>query len=333
MSVFLPFRQGVIGLPQPDSLWCAFGLTEKPEKDWVKSLEIIQPWRADFLNFQEAGFKCLPEMSDEKKIFSGGLLELNKHKKLNQNRFLALLRVVKAGGTIIVSGDKLSGAQSFMKWVNAIVSVTQKLSKAHGIAFWLTVPEDIQENELETLQQLPQSFENAFTTQAGMFSNGRIDQGSQMLVKHMERVVFGKTADFGAGWGFLSYEAIKQAKKLAELDLYEADYNSLEAAKRHIGSLHASLPVDYFWQDITSEPIDRIYDTILSNPPFHDGRAADVALGQKFISVAAQRLKPGGCFLMVANRQLPYETTLQKCFRKVLLLEEQNGFKVIEARK
>ena len=333
MSVFLPFRQGVIGLPQPESFWCAFGLTEKPEKEWVKSLEIIQPWRGDFLTLQQAGFKCLPELPDKAKRFTGGLLELNKHKKLNQNRFLALLRVVKAGGTIIVSGDKLSGAQSFLKWVNVIVPITQKLSKAHGIAFWLTVPEDIQENELETLQQLPQSFENAFTTEAGMFSNGRIDQGSQMLVKHMERVVFGKTADFGAGWGFLSYEAIKQAKKLTELDLYEADYNSLEAAKTHIGSLHASLPVDYFWQDITSEPINRIYDTILSNPPFHDGRAADVALGQKFISVAAQRLKPGGCFLMVANRQLPYETTLQKCFRKVLLLEEQSGFKVIEARK
>ena len=333
MSVFLPFRQGVIGLPQPDSLWCAFGLTEKPEKDWVKSLEIIQPWRADFLNFQEAGFKCLPEMSDEKKIFSGGLLELNKHKKLNQNRFLALLRVVKAGGTIIVSGDKLSGAQSFLKWVNAIVPVEQKLSKAHGIVFWLTVPEDLQEKELERLVERPQSFEDGFTTQAGMFSNGRIDQGSQMLVKYMDRVVFGKTADFGAGWGYLSYEAIKEAKKLDELDLYEADYNSLAAAKKHLGKLSTQITIDYLWKDITREPIERIYDTILSNPPFHEGRAADVSLGQKFIETAARRLKPGGCFLMVANRQLPYEATLQKCFRKVLVLEEQSGFKVIEARK
>ena len=333
MSVFLPFRQGVIGLPQPESFWCAFGLTEKPEKEWVKSIEIIQPWRADFLNFQEAGFKCLPEMSDEKKIFSGGLLELNKHKKFNRNRFLTLLRVVKAGGTIVVSGDKSSGASSFMKWVNVIVPAEQKLSKAHGIVFWLTVPEELDEKLLETLIERPQSFDDGFTTQAGMFSNGRIDQGSQMLVKYMDRVVFGKTADFGAGWGYLSYEAIKEAKKLDELDLYEADYNSLAAAKKHLGKLSTRITIDYLWKDITREPIERIYDTILSNPPFHDGRATDVTLGQKFIETAARRLKPGGCFLMVANRQLPYEATLQKCFRKVLVLEEQNGFKVIEARK
>lgn len=333
MSVFLPFDQQFLEIPQAGSLWVAFGLTEIPDHSLVKSLTIIQPWRVDFLNLQQAGFKCLPVLSNETGAFTGGLLELNKHKKQNQNRFLTLLRVVKAGGVIVVSGDKSSGAQSFMKWVNGITPISQKLSKNHGIVFWLTVPEDLDDDNIQSLMGEPQNFESAFTTEAGMFSHGRIDQGSQMLVKYMERIVFGKTADFGAGWGYLSYEAIKQAKKLTEIDLYEADYNALKAAEKHLADTNPPITINYFWQDVICEPSEKIYDTILSNPPFHEGRAADVSLGQKFIEIAAQRLKPGGCLLMVANRQLPYEATLIKVFRKVLVLEEQNGFKVFEARK
>ena len=333
MTVFLPFDQHFLESPQLENSWVAFGLTEIPDQSFLKSLTIIQPWRADFLNLQQAGFQCLPVLSNEPEEFAGGLLELNKHKKQNQNRFLTLLRLVKAGGVIVVSGDKSSGAHSFMKWVNEIIPISQKLSKNHGIVFWLTVPNDLEDDKIQSLMGEPQKFESAFTTEAGMFSHGRIDQGSQMLVKYMERIVFGKTADFGAGWGYLSYEAIKEAKKLSEIDLYEADYNALKAAQKHLAGLNHSIAINYFWHDVIREPSEKIYDTILSNPPFHEGRAADVSLGQNFIEIAARHLKPGGCLLMVANRQLPYEATLNKVFCKVFMREEQNGFKVFEARK
>ncbi len=76
-----------------------------------------------------------------------------------------------------------------------------------------------------------------------------------------------------------------------------------------------------------------IYDTVIMNPPFHEGRVTDVSLGQAFIAAAASRLKPGGRLLMVANRQLPYETTLKGLFKNVTLLEEANGFKIFDAKK
>lgn len=333
MSVFLPFNQQIFQSPLAGSSWAAFGLTEIPDKHWLQTVNIIQPWRTDFLRLQGAGFQCAPTVSGMAQKFDGGLLQLNKHKGQNQNRFLELMRMVKAGGRIVVSGDKSAGAQSFLKWVSAINVVEGKLSKNHGIVFWLTVKDRLGEKTIDSLAAKPRLIDGIFQSEAGMFSHGRADTGSKMLVRHMDRIVFGKTADFGAGWGYLSYEAIKEAKKLTEIDLYEADYNALKAAEKHLEKRDRTIAAHYFWRDIIGEPIEKIYDTILSNPPFHEGRATDVSLGQKFIEVAAKRLKPGGCLLMVANRQLPYETTINKLFRKAIVLEEQNGFKVFEARK
>ena len=75
------------------------------------------------------------------------------------------------------------------------------------------------------------------------------------------------------------------------------------------------------------------YDWVIMNPPFHSGRAAEPALGQRFIEVASSTLPRGGRLLMVANRNLPYEQILEKTFRRVEKLSERDGFKVFEANK
>jgi 16S rRNA (guanine1207-N2)-methyltransferase len=73
------------------------------------------------------------------------------------------------------------------------------------------------------------------------------------------------------------------------------------------------------------------YDAIVSNPPFHQGRADLPELGRAFITSAADALQPDGRLLLVANRHLPYEAVLGQRFREVRTLVTQEGFKVIEA--
>ena len=62
-------------------------------------------------------------------------------------------------------------------------------------------------------------------------------------------------------------------------------------------------------------------------------RAAEPALGQGFISVAARALKPGGRFYMVANRGLPYEPLLKASFASFETLADNNQFRVTAARR
>ncbi len=73
------------------------------------------------------------------------------------------------------------------------------------------------------------------------------------------------------------------------------------------------------------------YDTVVTNPPFHAGRAAEPALGLAFIAAAASCLAPAGTLWLVANRHLPYETALSQRFRTVREAAGGNGFKVLTA--
>jgi len=85
------------------------------------------------------------------------------------------------------------------------------------------------------------------------------------------------------------------------------------------------------WHDVT-RGLPRRYDAIVSNPPFHQGRADLPELGRAFIDAAANALLPHGRLWLVANRHLPYEATLAARFNEVRTVVTQDGFKVIEAR-
>ena len=75
------------------------------------------------------------------------------------------------------------------------------------------------------------------------------------------------------------------------------------------------------------------YHTVICNPPFHQGRKADPAIGISFIEAAARIMKPSGQFLMVANRQLPYEAAMEMHFKSWEILEQDRAFKIIRARR
>lgn len=332
VSLFLPFKNYDLSLPNPDQCWLGFGITEVPDRQWIQNLEIITSWRPDFLKFIDAKFCCYPQINKNCTYYDGGLLHLNKYRCFNQDCFLDLLTHVKPGGWIVISGKKTTGAVSMMKWIQKVIPISNKLSKNHGLVFWLQVPQQINQDNIQHLRSFPISFDNKFQTTSGMFSHGRIDSGSAMLVRHMPKVISGKTADFGAGWGFLSYSALEMSESLTALDLYEADYNALEAAKQHIKHITSPIPINFYWHDIVHEPIIDLYDTIISNPPFHTPCTTDISLGKHFITNAAKYLKPGGRLLLVANHHLPYEILLKSLFRTIFIHEEANGFKVIEAR-
>ena len=137
-------------------------------------------------------------------------------------------------------------------------------------------------------------------------------------------------ADLGAGWGYLAAEVIDRCQGVTALDLYEAEARALALARRNLAGLRVQPGLH--WHDVTAG-LPRRYDVIVSNPPFHQGRADQPELGQAFIRAAAQSLRPGGRLCLVANRHLPYEQALATGFGDVRKLADAGGFKVIHAVK
>ena len=77
--------------------------------------------------------------------------------------------------------------------------------------------------------------EGRFHTAPGMFSFDRVDAGSKLLVDNLPGDLRGSVADFCAGWGYVAAEVAARSPGLSGLDLYEADFDALEAAKGNIG--------------------------------------------------------------------------------------------------
>src|SRR5690606_13412578 len=111
----------------------------------------------------------------------------------------------------------------------------------------------------------------------------------------------------------------------------EAEMRALECARSNLAAHASRVALDFRWLDVTAG-LDRRYDFIVSNPPFHALRGESrPEIGRAFIAAAADALQPGGVLWLVANRHLPYEEAFGARFAAVRIVAQRGGFKVIEA--
>ena len=227
---------------------------------------------------------------------------------------------VPPGAPVVVDGQKLDGADAIVKLCRKAFDLGEVFAKSHGKTFAFPaapVPEGWAATPREA---------DGFVTRPGVFSADGEDAGSALLAEHFGDLA-GRVCDLGAGWGYLS-RAVLARKEVVACALVEAEHAALDCARANVDDPRAT----FHWADATTWT-GGPFDVVVSNPPFHTARKADPALGRAFIAAAARLLAPGGRFLMVANRHLPYEETLTACFGTVAVLEDRDGFKVIEARK
>ncbi len=254
----------------------------------------------------------------------------HRHRDVSRLRVAQAWRALQPDGYLIVSGSKTNGIDALLKEIKKRCQPEGALPKSHGKVFWIR--RDGHDADLFSdwlaLADLRKN-KDGFHTSVESFSADRIDKGSCILARSFTEDLKGAVADLGAGWGYLAAILLEQSPKIASIDLFEAEQTSLSAAKANIIDERAR----FHWADVsTLTGYEKTFDVVVSNPPFHQSRKSAPELGQAFITTAAKVLKPSGQLLLVANRQLPYEDTLNKKFRAVEVLADEGGYKVINAR-
>jgi 16S rRNA (guanine1207-N2)-methyltransferase len=252
--------------------------------------------------------------------FDGAVVFLSRAKAQSLDMIAQACAALPPGAPVVVDGQKTDGADSIIKLCRKAFDLGDVFAKAHGKTF--SFPAGPAPDGWAAKSQTV----DGFVTRAGVFSAGGIDAGSALLTAHIG-ALSGRVCDLGAGWGYLS-RAILASEAVTSCALVEAEHDALTCARINIDDPRAS----FHWADATTWA-EGPFDVVVSNPPFHTARKADPSLGRAFIVAAARLVTPGGRLLMVANRHLPYEDTLAGCFGQVNVLADQNGFKVIEARK
>jgi len=291
------------------------------------ALHLVQGFRPHFRALQASGHEVTPR--PEGGDYDMVLVLAGRHRGQNELRIAEAIERAAPGALIIVAGGKEDGIDSLRRRIGALAPLAGHLPKHHGVAFWFPRA-DCEAAATLRAGNPDLVVEGVFRTTPGMFSFDRVDAGSRLLAASLPGDLKGGIADFCAGWGYLAAEVQKRSHGLTALDLYEADFEALEAARLNV---HGVIEPRFFWTDLLTEAVERRYDAIVMNPPFHSGRPAEPGIGAGMIRAASKALKPGGRLFMVANRQLPYEAVLASAFASHAEIARDTMFKVMSARR
>lgn len=278
------------------------------------AVTVISHFAPDVAVWTQAGFDVARAPEGE---FAAALVVLPRAKAAAK---ALIAEAAACAPFLLVDGQKHDGVDSILKAVKSRAAPEGVLSKAHGKLFWLRDADFADWAGAERVVE-------GFVTRPGVFSADGPDKGSRALIDALPGLK-GHVVDLGAGWGYLARH-ILASEGVTQLDLVEADAVALDCARRNITDPRAR----FHWADATRFALDTPADVVVSNPPFHVGRAGDPGLGRAFIAAAAGLLKPSGSLWMVANRHLPYEAELAQHFTKAEEIGGTSGFKVVHATR
>ncbi|EIL97395.1 16S rRNA methyltransferase [Rhodanobacter thiooxydans] len=335
-ALFVPFESGELQLPANSRVLFLRA------RAGVRLREMAQPgWLCEqsFLPFADElgrnGLRVGEAAADEE--FPLVLLLPPRQRDEARALFARALRHLAPGGTVLAAMPNAEGAKSGEADLARLSGAVQHLSKHKCRVFWSTPqPADVDHDLLAAWLALdePRMIVDGYLSRPGLFAWDRIDRASALLVEHLPADLHGRVADLGAGYGYLSAQVVARCPRVEAIDLYEAEARALEPARLNLARAQREcgrdVAVTVRWHDVTRGLAQR-YDAIVSNPPFHQGRANLPELGRAFIVSAAEALLPDGRLLLVANRHLPYEAVLASRFHDVRTLVVREGFKVIEA--
>jgi 16S rRNA (guanine1207-N2)-methyltransferase len=240
------------------------------------------------------------------------------------------------GGTLVVALHNDWGAKRTEQQLAEICGGVETVSKHHSRVFWTTKSKPWKADKLAVWRDaaaLRRILDGRFWTCPGLFHWDEIDAGSRLLTEHLPVTLSGAVADLGCSWGFLSDHLLRSCPNLRSLDCYEADSIALECARRNLGLVPCPIRPRLHWTDVTAGLGKTLYDVIVMNPPFHDGRDADPMLGLKFITTAAMSLRSTGDLWLVANKHLPYENLMAETFEFSTKVIESGGFKILHGAR
>lgn len=223
------------------------------------------------------------------------------------------------------------GGKSLEKLIRSYFPNAQSESKKKSRFITIVKTNDTPEIIQEWIEHTKLRFVDAigFHSMPGLFGWNKIDVGSKLLAPYLENLR-GIGADFGCGYGYLTHYILQQNPKITQLYAMDFDERAIEAGTKNITDDRAIIQQTDCSKKIVNLPP---LDFVVMNPPFHEHAREDRGLGQRFIETSSQHLKKHGVCWIVANKHLPYESTLNKSFHSHEKITEQNGFKIFKAVK
>lgn len=256
-------------------------------------------------------------------------------------RWLLVARMaLDDAGDVLLAGANAEGAKSVIADARSVFGepVDERYARKHRIARFRR-PDVLPElpGWAETEGILPGAWQRfavgidgedvVLETQPGVFAGARLDAGTRLLLEYLKVRSGARMLDIGSGAGVIGVAASRRGA--SKVDLVDANLLAVEASSRNLERLGVAGRA--FASDVFSEVGGERYDLIVSNPPFHRGKAVDYSVADRLIAEAPAHLADGGRLLIVANAFLAYGKRMERGFRSVETVAATRQYHVLEA--
>jgi 16S rRNA (guanine1207-N2)-methyltransferase len=264
--------------------------------------------------------------------FESAVLFLPKARDLTDYMLNALASRL-AGRELFLVGEKRSGIEAAARQLSPF-GRARKLDSARHCQLWQVTVEDAP--QAVTLESLAQHYEIEMDdgplkviSLPGVFSHGRLDRGSALLLKNIDKLPSGNLLDFGCGAGVLG-AAVK--RRYPHNNVIMLDVDAFATASTRLTLAANGLEAEVLTGDgIDAAPMG--LSTILSNPPFHVGVHTDYQATENLLRKARQHLKSGGELRLVANSFLKYQPLIEEHLGVCAVKAQGDGFRIYRAKR
>lgn len=262
--------------------------------------------------------------------YTAGVLFLPKSRDLTEYLLQELAAKIPSGLLFLV-GEKRAGAERAAKQLAAL-GKTSKVDSARHCQLWRCevsekpqAPDLIAASKVFSVDAAGQSIQ--VHTVPGVFSHGRLDLGTQLLLECLEDLPRGQYLDFGCGAGVVG-SFLKKCYPDAHVSMLDVDAFAIQSSQLTLAAngLEAKTIAG---DGIHAAP--KQLAAIISNPPFHQGVHTQYQTTETLLREAAEHLQPGGELRIVANSFLKYRPLIEEHLGPCTVLAERDGFKVYRA--
>ena len=165
----------------------------------------------------------------------------------------------------------------------------------------------------------------SFDTDAGVFSRGELDAGTELMIKSLPELN-GTALDLGCGWGALGL-FVKARNPGLNITLADINERAVELSRKN--ALLNNIECEVVCSDVFSG-IAGTFDVILTNPPIRAGKRV---IYDMFLKAREHLSASGALYIVIQTKQGADSALkfLRENYADADIIARGGGFKVIRA--
>jgi 16S rRNA (guanine1207-N2)-methyltransferase len=244
-------------------------------------------------------------------------------------------RALKPGGRFYLVAHKRTGVRGAIDHARQLFGRAGVVRQRRGYHVALATREkdltpDLlkRSDDLRSLVITVDGVQTKLVSRPGVFAADHLDDGTTVLINAMEIHSGESVLDLGCGTGLLGLAA---ARRGAQVTAVDADLRAVVSARLTLAENHINGEV--LISDCAQSVLDRRFDVVLCNPPFHQGAGVAYDVARQMVRDAVQVLRPGGRFYLVSNAFIRYEREMPGQFIEVTELFNDRRYRVLRATR